>query len=326
MVAVHPRPGSIDIDWDGIVLPHVIVCTRCGTADEYEVEPSTLDELRARAACARSRGSVVQAELRIWDGTVTRRPLDMLRRLRELAERHSSCGEAWRRYGNALEKLDRLSEAKAAWTTAVAVDEDEFVAAVCLAELAHEQDAEDVWERIAGAFERCGWLHRKRTREAHALAGRTLGSHYGAESVAEYRNAVALLVHILKLRASEAGLGLMVAWSESGAEGSGGSITLTLSAIDLFDVTRWDRLAEFLGSSLVVSARLGASPDEPPGFLQEFIESDVPLSALSRLAGTGGQRPSRASRALVMPRIESAAVWRSSSKKANRHRKRAQAR
>lgn len=62
----------------------------------------------------------------------------------------------------------------------------------------------------------------------------------------------------------------------------GEEITVTLSGIDLSELTRWDRLAEFLASDLVIGAHLAAPPEERPTFLEAFLESDAPL-ALRRL-------------------------------------------
>ncbi|HEX9641015.1 MAG TPA: tetratricopeptide repeat protein [Candidatus Krumholzibacteria bacterium] len=323
IVAVHPSPAKVDHDWDGIMLPFIVRCATCGAEDQYELEPAALAELRARAARAGSQGSVVRAELRSWDGFVPRRPVEMLRHLLEIARRDPSCGEGWRRYGNVLEKLGRVDGAEKAWRRAVEVDENEFDAAVCLAELSHRTGTDDAWERIACALRRCSAKHWRAARQAHADARRRLGSHYDVESTGQRRMLIELLLDVLEARAAHDHVGLEVAWAlgpYNPAE-SGGQIVVTLSGIDLSQLTRWDRLAEFLASDLVIGAHLAAPPEERPTFLEAFLASDAPLTTLDRLP-LGALRDTT-----VAPRRpEPQAAWRSSSKKRNRHRRIAEAR
>jgi tetratricopeptide (TPR) repeat protein len=315
LVAVHPDPAMVDPKWDGIALPFIVPCATCGVEDEYELEPAALAELRERAARAGSRGSVVRAELRSWDGFVPRRPVEMLGHLLEIARRDPSCGEGWRRYGNVLEKLGRADGAEKAWERAVEVDENEFDAAVCLAQLSHRAGTDDVWERIACALQRCSAKHWRAARQAHADARRTLGSHYDIESAGQRRLLVELLLEVLEARAVHDHIGLGVAWAlgPEGTDESGGEVVVTLSGIDLSELTRWDRLAEFLASDLVIGAHLAAPPDERPTFLEALLESNAPLATLDRL-------PLRALRDGTVLRPKPHSAWRSSSKKRNRHR------
>jgi hypothetical protein len=323
IVAVHSNPAVVDHDWDGIVLPFIVLCSICGAEDEYEFEPDALADLRVRAARAGSRGSVVRAELRSWDGFVPRRPVEMLRHLLEIARRNPSCGEGWRRYGNVLEKLGRVDGAEKAWKRAVEADENEFDAAVCLAELSHRTDADDVWERIACALRRCSAKHWHAARQAHTDARRRLGSHYDVESAGQRRVLVELLVDVLEARADHDHVGLEVAWAPGPYDPaeSGGEIVVTLSGIDLSELTRWDRLAEFLASDLVIGAHLAAPPQQRPTILEAFLESDAPLGTLDRLP-LGVLRDTTIARR----RPEPQPVWRSSSKKRNRHRRTVEAR
>ena len=317
IVALHPSPGTVDHDWDGVMLPFIVHCATCGAEDEYELKPAALAELRVRAARAGSRGSVVRAELRSWDGFVPRRPVEMLRHLLEIARRDPSCGEGWRRYGNVLEKLGRADGAEEAWKRAVETDENEFDAAVCLAVLSHRTGTDDVWERIACALQRCSAKHWRAARQAHADARRRLGSHYEVESTGQRRMIIELLLDVLEARAAQDPVGLEVAWSlgpYDPAE-SGGEIVVTLSGIDLSALTRWDRLAEFLESDLVIGAHLAAPPEETT-FLEAFLASDAPLATLDRLP-LGAVRHT----AVARRRPEPQAAWRSSSKKRNRHRR-----
>ena len=142
-----------------------------------------------------------------------------------------------------LEKLGRVDGAEKAWKRAVEVDENEFDAAVCLAELSHRTGTDDAWDRIACALRRCS-----------------------------------------------------------------------------AKLARWDRLAEFLASDLVIGAHLAAPPEERPTFLEAFLESDAPLATLDRLP-LGALRDTTVARR----RPEPQAAWRSSSKKRNRHRRTAEA-
>ena len=318
IVAVHPSPAAVDHNWDGIVLPFIVPCATCGAEDEYQVEPAVLAELRARAAQAGSRGSVVRADLRSWDGFVPRRPAEMLSHLLEIARRDPSCGEGWRRYGNVLEKLGRADGAEKAWKRAVEVDENEFDAAVCLAELSHRTGADDAWERIACALRRCSARHWRAARQAHTDAHRTLGSHHDVESTGQRRALIEILLDVLEARARHDHDGLEITWAPGPYDPaeSGGEIAITLSGIDLSQLTRWDRLAEFLASDLVISAHLAAPPQKRPTLLEVFLESDAPLAMLDRLP-RGVLRDTTVARGRPEPRR----VWRSSSKKHNRQRR-----
>ncbi|HEY6557306.1 MAG TPA: hypothetical protein VI072_08530 [Polyangiaceae bacterium] len=136
---------------------------------------------------------------------------------------------------------------------------------------------------------------------------------------------VELLLDVLEARAAHEHVGLEVAWAlgpYDPAE-SGGEIVVTLSGIDLSELTRWDRLAEFLASDLVIGAHLAAPPQERPTFLEAFLESDAPLATLDRLP-LGAVRDTTTAAAHRRP--EPQAAWRSSSKKRNRHRRTAEAR
>ena len=269
-VAIHPEREQCKREgWDGIVLGRIIVCASCGAEDEYTIHP--MDKLRLGVrgivgpdpSCAKEipDGGVFFAELRLWDGTLVKRPSEALRHLRAVAEQQPERGEGWRRLGNFYERYDRQGDAVAAWLRA-AEDRDEMEACFSL----------------ANHYDNEGEL-----QQAFDFAARTIMRLHGvgkARAAGPVRQAAAntaLGIVRAALQHSREPLALLVVWMEPGRT----KVTVAnLSAVDLRTVRRWDRLADLLASDAIAGAFL--TPELPADrctILRQLLESDVPIGS-----------------------------------------------
>ncbi len=88
--------------WDGILLPRVIECVRCGAVDDYALTSSSYARLRLEAGTdgiarglagkGREGSRVIIGVTQMWDGTIARRPSQALAHLCKLVdERPTTC-------------------------------------------------------------------------------------------------------------------------------------------------------------------------------------------------------------------------------------------
>jgi len=274
-VVIHPRLEQCERDgWDGIVLGRIIVCTSCGAEDDYTIRP--MDKLRLGLrgvvdldpsfAKELPDGGVFFAELRLWDGTLVKRPSEALRHLRALAEQQPERGEGWRRLGNLYERYDQQGDAVAAWLRA-AEDPDEMEACFSLADhYDNEGDLQRAYHFAARTIMRLG----------------SVGKARAAVPVRQAAAKTALGIVQAALQCSGEPLALLVVWT--GPARTTDRI-VNLSSVDLRTVRRWDRLANLLASDAIVGASLTQDlPEERCTILGELLESDAPI---------GGQLPRR---------------------------------
>jgi hypothetical protein len=265
---VHPnRERCLAEGWDGVVLGRIVRCKHCGAEDEYDLTTGAAATLEASLPAAR-RGSpeerlrrrVVIGEMRLWDGSVTRRPTAALRHLRALAEREPARSEGWRRLGHACNRYGLTDEAVEAWTRALA-DKAELEACWSLTE--HHQANENVQQAFDFA--------------AQTIA-RIRGGEVGQPSNTRGRAArTALAVIEATIPHMRQPLALMATWAH---EGIGEVLTLAVSSVDLRKVRRWDRLAELFASESFISAGLTPElPEERWTALARLLESDEPIDA-----------------------------------------------
>lgn len=265
---VHPHLARCrEEGWDGVSLGRIVICKRCGAEDDYEltvgarallavstrrVPGESIEERRSRP--------VVVAELRLWDGTLCKRPARAIDHLRALAALQPERGEGWRRLGNLCERYERMHDAVTAWTRAIA-DKDELEA--CYSLTKHHAE-------------------RGRAQEAFDFAARTIerlhgGSGKNAHPAELRRTAAETALDVIRstLPRSSEPLALMVGWNHLDV---GETLTVALSSVDLREVRRWDRLVDLFASDSFVTAKLTPElPDEDETILGRLLESDAPI-------------------------------------------------
>lgn len=250
---------------DGVLLGRIFTCERCGAVDEYELAASSRLWLMGevlRGALGASRGRVLVAESRLFDGTLVRRPSAALAHLRGLTVSRPADAEVWRRLGNIAERYGVPEEAIPAWKKAVEVGPEEFEAAYSLAGYLashpeHEAAAEAFFF-LAMAVERVTFtrgLERER-REAFA------------------RELAELMLSAAQ-QCQETPLGLEAAWKLD----AGSNPKVALSGADLRDVRDPSPLARFLASDELVGAQLVARVPEDPATQLAALLADEPLDA-----------------------------------------------
>jgi hypothetical protein len=134
-----------------------------------------------------------------------------------------------------------------------------------------------------------------------------------------------LVLRIIEKGVVDTDVGMLVCWSDPpDLAALKSSPSVAISELELAALTRWDRLGEFLASDRVIGVRLCWEPTEP-GVLQDLIESGAPLSTFSPPCEFASELPKR-ERVTIVGRRQRPKVWRSVSKKAKQHGKRADAR
>jgi hypothetical protein len=243
--AILIHPDAAKLDWDGIVFDGVIVCP-CGAEDEYDLDAPERAQLALRMLAGDPR--VTLGEARLWDGTVLRRPLEGLRRLREWAEANPRQGEGWRRLGNFAESLDRPEEAVAAWHEAVAVDDREVEAACSLAR--HALDRDDP----VRAFH-------------HAQMTLARWKPFPVATLALARFLARLLIDLAEQVRPH--LGLLASWEDGS---SAGAVRVRVSTAELGPLTSEEHLQHFLFSPELVAVSLTHDlPEQRPTQLELLL-------------------------------------------------------
>lgn len=265
--AVHPECGEDD-SWDGVVLSHVVTCPGCGAVDHYQLDKLAKVALLLRAMAERGgAGRVILAEMRMWDGTLTRRPSQGIAHLRGLVERHPESAEARRRLGNTLERFGDLGAAMQAWEQACELDDTEFEAAYSLAQ-ALLLECED--DRGPEAF---AWLRQAFRTFAPARREEPANARFAPT-----------LAHLLRqvLARTDEPFALTAAWQAGEARDQH---VVSLSSINVRDIKNFDRLSDFIASPDVLSLDFTVEmPQERPTQLERRLASRTP-AAIGRGAG-----------------------------------------
>jgi tetratricopeptide (TPR) repeat protein len=251
--------------WDGIFLPRIVECSRCGAVDDYRLGSRSYMTLMAETlkfAFSEKKGPGRSVSSRImvgisqlWDGTTARRPSQVLAHLKKLTEEQPKCGEAWRRLGNAEERFGKMDAAEKSWRKALEVAPKDLESAFSLAK--HLEDCER-WPEAAG-FLRTAIRLLPGAREADAAHRLKL-----SEALVE------LLRRVLDV--TDEPLALMAGWA--GNETKKAAV-VNVSSVDVRKIESWDRLSEFLVRPNVMMADLTTEmPEHEPTNLQRLLADD----------------------------------------------------
>jgi hypothetical protein len=241
---VSPDYAHGSADWDGILLSHVVNCSKCGAIDEYTVESESKVGLAARILMHTHRGKpdrVAMGVSQLWDGTIVHRPTQALAHLRLLTETHPQSAQAFRCLGNACSRWQRIDDALAAWRRACELDDNEIDAALNLANHflgPHENPAE-------------GFFYLRRAIAVIPAAVRA-GTVSGDVVRGVFRLLSSVLAHC------DDDIALMAAWSSDEYRNEP---IVTMSAVDLRKVPDLERLADLAAAGHFIA--LGLTPDLP---------------------------------------------------------------
>lgn len=224
-------------EWDGVFLAKVISCPACGAKDEYNLTEDTRLFLAVESVKSPDEAPsyrVTRGAGQTWDGAPIHRASQAITRLNQWTERAPKNGEAWRRLGNFLERINELSQAVDAWRRALEVEETEVEAAYSLAKHASDRGA---WVAFEEALEVL--LHRlPETRgEARAWAA----------------TAAAALLRIAQAKGAPA-RALAATWSTT--QTSREEWAVKVSSIALSEVDDWRAVADFLTTAPLFSVSL----------------------------------------------------------------------
>ncbi|MEI7705361.1 MAG: tetratricopeptide repeat protein [Deltaproteobacteria bacterium] len=244
-------------DWDGALLSRIVECDGCGAIDDYALAPSALRQLTAgivrRADGAPVHSRVFPGVSLLWDGSVGRRPAQTLERLRRLAAEHPGKAEAFRRLGNACERLGLMEEAVPSWKKALDLDPADIEAAYSLG-------SHFLWG--SGANLATGVAYVRRGVRAISMASVL------KRDVREWGEQVMRLVHHLVTN-HDFPLALHAAWFESG---KGDDVVAHLSSVDLHKVRDFDLLTAFALLPEVTGLDITDElPEEEPTILQALL-------------------------------------------------------
>jgi hypothetical protein len=126
---VNPEPDACDAEgWDGVLLGRVIECLECGAVDDYALTSMARLLLASRILASPPSPRPIEADpgastpagarlgvASLSDGTVVRRPTQVLDALRRLTTERPEDGEVWRRLGDACHRYGLEGEAEDAW-------------------------------------------------------------------------------------------------------------------------------------------------------------------------------------------------------------------
>jgi tetratricopeptide (TPR) repeat protein len=243
-------------EWDGVVLGRIVACKNCGAEDRYSLSSQAQLAIAAQLSLGhlhdedRESQRVTAASLRLWDGTILRRPTQGIARLRAACERQPDTGEPWRRLGNLYERFGLMDEAEDAWRRAVD-DEAEVEAAYSL----------------ATRFRDCG-----RGEDAVEFALLAIERLPGAKALPQRAAIATILCDLLRAAANrmEPPLALMATWLGGT---TGDRATVHLSCAQLRDIHHWDRLAELIGAGFFSGLRFTDDlPEDPDPQLLRLLE------------------------------------------------------
>ncbi len=265
--------------WDGVFLPRIVECDRCGAVDDYTLTSTSflrlLLELGADAVTGkfakkvREGSRVLLGVSQLWDGTTAQRPSQAVAHLRKIADERPTSGEALRRLGNAEERFGRLAEAEQSWRRALEVDPLEVESAYSLAKCLSETGR---WQE-AFAFLRAGIQLLPRTKARDADHRRALSEGF-----------TDVLWDVLG--ESDEPVALQACWE---GDSSKERVVASLSSVDLRQLEEWDQLPEFLASPELISVDLTAElplPEDEPTILERRLSGgwmDLPPDVVLRL-------------------------------------------
>ncbi|MCP4677067.1 MAG: hypothetical protein GY854_16440 [Deltaproteobacteria bacterium] len=267
---VNPNIEKAD-GWDGVLLPRIIECTRCGAVDDYTISPLSYLKITSEMALvaiggkygkgARPGSRIVFGISQLWDGTTVHRASQAISHLTHLTKRHPQSAKAWCCLGNAQERFGQLQQAEVSWRKAIDTDPEELEATYSLAESLGRRDQ---WPE---AFE----LLRQGIRLLPKADGIDPDLRLSLS-----RALVDILWRILDV--TDEPIALMASWSDGQSKKTA---FLTVSSVDIRRVDDWDRLAEFLVTEDVFAADLTAEvPEEEPTILERRLAGDWIESAL----------------------------------------------
>ena len=275
MVDLHVQQANANKD-DGIILGRIITCKRCGAVDDYALTvASRLHLLTNVGFNGPFRGRILPSKMRLWDGTEGLRPSHAIAHLRALCDRMPESAEAQRRLGNTCERFGLLDDAVLAWRRSLALDADDFSAALSLAE--HAFKGGDPGELLSDL--------------QNALAAWPPALRKDREAVVVFAPSLAhLLLSADRKFADE--LCLAAVWQ---GERVAGQVVVHASVASLREVEEPSRLAEFLANGDVIGLQLRPGPvEDQPSQLQLLLSGGLrPRPERSRLPVRVAPRPGR---------------------------------
>ncbi len=250
--------------WDGVFLPRIVECDRCGAVDDYKLTSTSflrlLLEVGADAVTGkfvkkvREGSRVLIGVSQLWDGTIAQRPSQAIAHLRKIADERPTSGEALRRLGNAEERFGRLEEAEQSWRRALEVDPLEVESAYSLAKCCSQTGR---WQEAFG-FLRTGLQLLPKTKAVGADVRRALSEGF-----------TNLLWEVLD--ETDQPIALEAGWE---GESSKERLVVSVSSVDLRKLQDWDQLPEFLVSPELISVDLTADlpqPEDEPTLLERRL-------------------------------------------------------
>lgn len=256
--AVNPNPRS-EPGWDGICLSRILRCAGCGAVDDYTLAPKSRLELIDRATGApgyrRSDGRTQLSQSRLADGTVGRRPSQVLAYLKGIVAQQPSDFKALHNLGNALLRFGEVSAAIEAWEQALALNPDDVRSAYALAE-AHWSD-EDKHPRVLHFLD-----------VALKALPRAMRNDPTVEEVVV--PVVGLFAEVV--RAVDEPFALVAAWQAGEVKGQP---CINVSSVDVHKIENYQKLATFLSDADILSAGLVLDmPTEEPTKLQLLLSNN----------------------------------------------------
>lgn len=261
---------------DGIILGRIITCKRCGAVDDYALTlMSRLHLLTNIGFDGPFRGRILASKMRLWDGTEGLRPSHAIAHLRALCDGMPESAEAQRRLGNTCARFGLQDDAVLAWRRALALDTDEFFAALSLAEHAYTRgDPGELLHDLQNALKAWPPAMRK-----------------DREGVVDHAPSLAhLLLSADRKFADE--LCLAAVWQ---GESVAGQVVVHASVASLMEVEEPSRLAVFLAHGDVIGLELRPGPvEDQPSQLQRLLSGGPrPRLERSRLPVRVAPQPGR---------------------------------
>jgi tetratricopeptide (TPR) repeat protein len=266
--AVNPIPRS-EPGWDGICLSRILRCAGCGAEDDYTLAPKSRLELLGRATGApgfrRSDGRTQLSQNRLPDGTVGRRPSQLLAYLKGIVAQHPSDIKALHNLANALYRFGEVTAAIEAWEQALALNPDDVQSAYGLAD-AHWVDKD------------------KHPRVLHFLDIALKALPRAMRSDPTVEEFVVPLVGLFAevVRSVDEPFALVAAWQAGEVKGQP---CVDVSSVDVHKIESYHKLAAFLRDADILSAGLVLDmPTEEPTNLQMLLSNNPERLMAGRVA------------------------------------------
>jgi len=266
---MYPDQDELEeMDWDGVVLDRIITCKHCGARDEYQVSGKGYMELSTELFRMQSSEEVpewIQAGiLKLHDGTLVKRPKQGLDHLRDLCEDRPDDREIWMKKGIFARRIHEYDEAETAFQTSLEIEEhsETLLNAVEL-ELMREEPGEAIYLLVRGvqAFPDLSERERKEL------------TPYLSEHLQKYVRSIDLPVT------------LHAAWTpaplpdDEASQASEEDVNVTVSGVDLKQLSAWKKLEQFLSASSLLELQLSNEElEQHPTILERKLQTPDPSS------------------------------------------------